>query len=152
MSVIDEWESDRPDPPPPAVPPPAAATDPPPLKFPTPQAFVAWWATVYRRDVVDDRDLRWCPDWWRHEEASILLVDLWRTFEQLRHDKAGGMSTLWRDHAGHIMRTLMDPKGPLKKCSADKGHNHYGEIAPLPVTDPPEGWWIPEDSTPPPPT
>jgi hypothetical protein len=155
MSGIDEWESERatvdaaPDPPPPAVPPPAAGPPaPPPLRFATPQEFVAWFAGVYRRDVVDVPDLRWCPDWWRHAEASILLVDLWRTYEAARHEKVGGMSVWFRDHANPHMRTLLDPLGPFRKCSVDNGHHHSGELEPLPVTMPDEGWWTDDDSGP----
>ncbi len=88
-------------------------------------------AQVYRRHV-EGRTRTWCPQWWRHAEALIRLEGLWRAWEQLRTDPAFGMSTWFRDHADPHMAVLLDPDGPFRRCSADRGHSP-DTTAPLPL-------------------
>ncbi|NNH73673.1 DUF4913 domain-containing protein [Nocardia uniformis] len=92
---------------------------------------------VYRR-VPDSAARRWCPEWWRHDEAVLRLAALWRAYEALRRDDTGlGLSNWWLQHADPHMRVLMSVDGPFELCKKghrdgdDDGNPHYG-IAPLP--------------------
>ncbi|MGF1660984.1 MAG: DUF4913 domain-containing protein [Kineosporiaceae bacterium] len=96
------------------------------------EEFVAEYLTqVYRRHV-EGRTRTWCPQWWRHAEAVIRLEGLWRAWEQLRTDPAFGMSTWYRDHADPHMAVLLDPDGPFRRCSPDRGHSP-DTTGPLPM-------------------
>ncbi|AYF75297.1 DUF4913 domain-containing protein [Nocardia yunnanensis] len=92
---------------------------------------------IYRR-VPDSSTRRWCPEWWRHDEAVLRLFALWRAYEALRRDDNGlGLSNWWLQHADPHMRVLMSVDGPFELCKKghkdgdDDGNPHYG-IAPLP--------------------
>lgn len=101
------------------------------LRFPDAAAFVeGYLAHAYARDV-SGRAAAWCPQWWRHDEAVGRLEALWRAWEALRHDPALGLSTWYRDHADHHMAVLLDPDGPFRGCSPDRGHRPR-EVPPLP--------------------
>ncbi len=140
MSALGEWDDD------PAGQQPAddaegapGLTDEqgPQLYFPTVDAFVEdHLVHLYRRDVTTGRHRTWCPQWWRHAEAIARLEALWRAWEHLRLDPALGMSIWFRDHADHHMTVLLDPDGPFKGCSLDKGHSQ--RLHPLSVRQPPE--------------
>ncbi len=113
----------------------------PQLFYPTLDAFVAkLLAPTYRR-VVDGRHRTWCPQWWRHAEAIARLEAMWRSWEHLRQDPATGVSVWFRDHADPHMAVLLDPDGPFKHCSPEKGHLPRAE--PLPLVDPPPGLFSP---------
>lgn len=86
-------------------------------------------APMYRRQLGHGRT--WCPDWFKHPEATARLEAMWRAWEHLRLDPATGMSVWFRDHADHHMGVLLDPDGPLKGCSPDSGHSPR-PLAPLP--------------------
>lgn len=101
-------------------------------------------APMYRR-ALDGTQRAWCPEWWRHAEAISRLEALWRAWEHLRLDPATGMSVWFRDHADHHMAVLLDPDGPFKRCSPDKGHSTR-ELDPLPLVEPPPGLFDPQDS------
>ncbi|MBJ7287569.1 MAG: DUF4913 domain-containing protein [Williamsia sp.] len=97
-------------------------------------------AYSYRREVTEGIDRRWCPEWWRHEEANSRLEALWRAWEHLRLDPATGMSVWWRDHADHHMEKLFDPEGPFKACSVREGHavpDSISFVPALPMADEP---------------
>jgi hypothetical protein len=117
------------------------AENPPTTVFGSTEEFVrVRLAPGYRRDVVDNREIRWCPQWWRHEEAISRLEALWRTWEHFRRDPTTGMSVWWRDHADHHMSVLMSSDGPFSKCSAAHGHHTADNaIAPLPTDPAPAG-------------
>ncbi len=120
---------------------PPADTAPPQLFHPTLDAFVReLLAPTYRR-VVDGRNRTWCPQWWRHAEAIARLEAMWRSWEHLRQDPATGVSVWFRDHADPHMAVLLDPDGPFKPCSPEKGHVPRAE--PLPLADPPPGLFAP---------
>lgn len=105
------------------------------LYYPSLDRFVAeQLAPMYRRQV-DGRSRTWCPQWWRDAEAIARLEALWRSWEHLRLDPATGISVWFRDHADHHMTVLLDPDGPLKGCTPDKGHG--ARLSALPLTDPP---------------
>lgn len=92
---------------------------------------------MYRRQVSDQHDTVWCPEWWKHPEALSRLDALWRAWEYLRLDAATGMSVWWLDHADKHMAKLFDPQGPFKYCSARNGHKDM--LVPLPMNVPPNG-------------
>lgn len=117
----------------------------PTLNFPTLPDFVRHLGTWYRREVFDSYELTWCPDWWRHPEAVVRLEAMWRSLESLRQDGATGISVWLRDHADVHMAQLLSPAGPFRGCTAKDGHAKE-PLAPLPVTDPPAGWWARADS------
>jgi hypothetical protein len=92
---------------------------------------------MYARQVSDQHDTVWCPEWWRHPEAVSRLTALWRAYEFLRQDPATGMSNWWLNHADKHMVKLFDPQGPFKYCSARNGHKEM--LAKLPINKAPEG-------------
>ena len=111
--------------------------EPPALYFPNVEVFVReLLAPTYRRSL-DGRHRTWCPQWWRHAEAITRLEALWRAWEHLRLNPALGISTWLRDHADPHMATLLDPDGPFKGCSPDKGHGV--RLDPLPCDTAPSG-------------
>ena len=113
----------------------------PQLYYPSLDVFVRdQLAPTYRRHL-DGRNRTWCPQWWRHPEGIARLEALWRAWEHLRLDPATGMSVWLRDHADHHMAVLLDPDGPFKGCSPDKGHG--ARLDPLPVHEPPAGLFDP---------
>lgn len=140
---VDDWADQRDPRPEPADDEPTDA--PPPLRFATLPAFVAHFATWYRREVFDSYERTWCPQWWRHPEAVVRLEATWRAFEALRGDPATGISVWLRDHADVHMAQLLVPSGPFRGCTARDGHG-TDPLPPLPLTDPPAGWWIEADS------
>ncbi|MFC3688915.1 DUF4913 domain-containing protein [Aquipuribacter hungaricus] len=109
----------------------------PPLYFPNVEVFVReLLAPTYRRSI-DGRHRTWCPQWWRHAEGITRLEALWRAWEHLRLDPALGISIWLRDHADPHMAALLNPDGPFKGCSPDRGHG--ARLDPLPCDDVPAG-------------
>jgi len=91
--------------------------------------------TLYRREVTEGQARHWCPQWWRHGEATARLEALWRAWEHLRLDGATGMSVWWKDHADHHMEKLFAPDGTFKNCTVRGGHK--AALQALPLTAPP---------------
>lgn len=120
-----------------------AAEAPPELHFRTLPAFVEHFCSWYRREVWTGYERVWCPDYWRHEEASIRLELMWRGLEKARQDPVEVSSWL-RDNADVHMAVLLSPGGPFAKCSAEQ-HADI-PLGPLPVSSPPDGWWTEADS------
>lgn len=109
----------------------------PALYYPAVDVWVAeFLAPTYRRHI-DGRNRHWCPHWWRHPEAVTRLEALWRAWEHLRLDPATGMSVWFRDHADPHLAVLLDPDGPFKYCTPDRGHTN--RLEPLPLEQPPPG-------------
>ncbi len=144
MSALGEWEQDEPA----AAPAVDAAVTGPgqdaQLYYPSVDVFVReLLAPTYRRHLDGGRNRTWCPRWWAHAEAILRLEALWRAWELLRLDPATGMSVWLRDHADHHMAVLLDPDGPFKGCTPDKGHSP--RLDALPVEDPPVSLFTPDD-------
>ncbi len=109
----------------------------PPLYFPDVEVFVReLLAPTYRRSI-DGRHRTWCPQWWRHAEGITRLEALWRAWEHLRLDPALGISIWLRDHADPHMAVLLNPDGPFKGCSPERGHG--ARLEALPCVDAPAG-------------
>ncbi|MFW0873008.1 DUF4913 domain-containing protein [Rhodococcoides corynebacterioides] len=89
-----------------------------------------WLFTVYRREVTDSSDRRWCSQWRRHGEAVARLDAMWHVFEALRTEPALGASVLWKDHLDVHMEQLMSRTGPFEHCSVRDGHTD--RLKPLP--------------------
>ncbi|WP_230594175.1 DUF4913 domain-containing protein [Rhodococcoides fascians] len=107
------------------TPPPAAEKKSKPAEtyFRTLDEFVdEWLFTVYRREVTDTNDRRWCSQWRRHSEAVARIDAMWHVFEVLRTDPGLGASVLWKDHLDVHMEHLMSPTGPFEHCSVREGH------------------------------
>lgn len=92
---------------------------------------------LYRR-----RTSAWCPEWWKHPEATVRLQALWLSWEQLRTDPALGLSVWLRDHFDHHMTILVSGDGPLKGCKPS-GHKPSGDYE-LKTTTPPAGLFLDE--------
>lgn len=86
---------------------------------------------LYRRKATT-----WCPQWWKHTEATVRLQALWLSWEQLRQDPALGLSVWLRDHLDHHMPILLANDGPLKGC---KPAEHRSERELLTFDPPPAG-------------
>lgn len=111
--------------------PPEKTTPPPETYFRSVDDFVDQWLfTVYRREVTDTSERRWCRHWRRHSEAAARIDAMWRVFETLRTDPALGASVLWKDHLDVHMEHLMSPTGPFEHCSVRDGHTD--RLGPLP--------------------
>ncbi len=106
--------------------------------YPDVESWVTGWlAPITRRKIT--RDMTWCPEWWRHGEAIVRLIALWRAWEQLRTDSTTGMSIFMRDHFDPHMAVLLNrSNSPFVYCSPA---GHQEEADPLPVQPAPEGWW-----------
>lgn len=89
---------------------------------------------VYRRDVVNDPSIAWCPEWWKHAEAVARLEILWRAWEHYRLEPRTGLSVWFLDHADPQMGRLFASDGPFRFCSAKVGHRDM--LAPLPLVSP----------------
>ena len=70
---------------------------------------------TYVRSVTG-KTAKWCIEWYFHPEAVSRVEALWRAWEHLRLDGATGIRVWFKDHVGHHMSMLLDPRGPLYKC------------------------------------
>jgi Domain of unknown function (DUF4913) len=91
-------------------------------------------APLYQRSF-EGRTRVWCPQWWRHPEAVARLAAVWQAWEHLRRDPTVGLSVWLRDHADYHVGVLLDPDGPFKGCSPDRGHQD--RLASLATDEPP---------------
>ncbi|MFF3223422.1 DUF4913 domain-containing protein [Nocardia suismassiliense] len=92
---------------------------------------------VYRRQVNENSDIVWCPEWWQHAEAIARLDALWRAWENYRLDARTGLSMWFLDHADLHMRRLFDRGGPFRHCGSESGHQDM--LGPLPLVSPVRG-------------
>lgn len=116
---------------------PASADEPVTSLYPSSaEWFTAWLTPNYIRQV-ETGALRWCPQWWKHGEATSRIEALWRAWELARRDAGSEMSLWWLLHADPHMAALLDAEGCFSRCSATKGHFHREALPALP-TDP--GW------------
>jgi Domain of unknown function (DUF4913) len=72
--------------------------------------------------------LTWCPEWYKHTEATMRLTALWEEWERARDE--GTTSHWWLDHCDPHMAVLMSrDNGPFMSCT-EKEHRPLG---PLPL-------------------
>lgn len=101
--------------------------------YPTVQDWVeGHFAKVYVRNL-ETPGVKWCSQWWAHEEVATRLVYLWEVWE-LTRDKQG--SAAWWNALDHHLPILLSNDGPLARCSNGRHH----PLRPLPVEPPPVGW------------
>lgn len=113
-----------------------AEEDPPQLHFPTLDRFVEdYLVQIYRRDL-EEKNLRWCSEWWQHGEAIARLEALWRSWELLRLDPGEGGSNWWLGHCDPHMAKLLSENGTFRHCRTGHAANRS---KPLPATPPPGG-------------
>ncbi|MFE3060381.1 DUF4913 domain-containing protein [Nocardia sp. NPDC059239] len=114
--------------------------EPPQKEYRSVKAFVEnYVAQIYRREVSkpgSEKTLRWCPEWWRHGEATGRFKAMWRAFEALRQGETVEPSKWWLDHFDQHMDRLFDLQGPFKYCSVADGHSD--KLVKLPCTPAPE--------------
>lgn len=85
-------------------------------------------------NLVDRRDVYWCPRWFEHPEAVLRFTALWMTYEHLRvSEPATGLDTWLRVHADHHLPRLLSERGPFGSCQS--GHRRTPPLpcAPFPV-------------------
>ncbi len=86
---------------------------------------------------VDGHTRTWCLHWWEHPEAVLRLESLWRAWEVCRQDSGVGMSSWLRDHSDYHLPLLLEPDGPFRGCSPERGHRP--RAAGVDWLDPPAG-------------
>ena len=78
------------------------------------------WVEDFLRPLYE-RDLRklsktWCPKWWLHPEAYMILDAMWRAWEYYRHIPGTGLGVWISDYWLKFLPVLTEPDGPLHGC------------------------------------
>lgn len=76
-----------------------------------------WFTRIFARNALTGA--RWCPQWWDHGEALVVLTALWRTWETLRRDRSTGIGKWLTTFAYPLIRELMDAGGTFGQCGSD---------------------------------
>jgi homoserine trans-succinylase len=69
--------------------------------------FADLLAQSYVREVNEGAAYTRCPEWYKHPEAIIRMVAIWRAWEHLRLEPALGVSTWWLNQADPHTGVLM---------------------------------------------
>ena len=94
------------------------------------------YAVVFVRKISQNR--RWCSQWWAHAEAIVRLTALWRTWEAARASEEDSALADWlRTYFDALNPVLLADDGPFASCTVDR----HSEQRPLPLTEPPAGFW-----------
>jgi hypothetical protein len=107
----------------------------------TPSVYVDLqsWVHEMLAQVVRRRlggHLTWCPEWYRHAEATMRLTAMWDEWE--RAVEEGTMSNWWLCHCDPHMAVLMSrDNGPFMACT-EKEHRPLGPL-PVAARNPPLG-------------
>jgi hypothetical protein len=109
------------------------------LQYETLDQFVAFLAEVYARQVADQHDTVWCPQWYRHPEAYLRFQAMYLSYEKLSRDPTTGLSVWWIQHADRHMAQLFNPRGPFKYCGVRNGHKSLVPELPVVGDDPRQG-------------
>jgi hypothetical protein len=99
-------------------------------------------------------DIQWCPEWWRHQEASTVINELWRSYEAHRPPDDPTEPTNERAEwlvmfAYPLMQHLFALNGTFRGCignidSGDFGHRNPQASQPLPHIIDPTGNYQPD--------
>jgi hypothetical protein len=107
--------------------------------YPDVVAFVEeFFAPAFARPLGGE--FRWCPRWWDHIEAALLLEACWRTFEHLRLNPQTGISDWLTHHLYPHLHRLMAPSGPFARCNPDRHGQPHMPDQTLRTIPPPPGW------------
>lgn len=99
--------------------------------FPDLSSFVRHVVVAAMLPRVDGRTRTWCPRWWEHPGVVMRLEALWRSWELSRAMQDDFAMSCWiRDHADYHVERLLDPDGPFRGCSPDRGHQPRGGTVP----------------------
>lgn len=124
-----------------ALPPPGPGpVFPDPGHLPDPE-FIAvedwveeYFIPVFRRPLGGE--FRWCARWWAHEEAVLILICLWHSWEVFRLEPGTGMMTWLRDCLQPELPVLMGRMGPFCQCT----EREHMALNPARIIAPPPGW------------
>lgn len=116
------------------------AVDEPQLFYPDLAAWVNdWVAPVFLRK--DNQAMRWCPQWWKHTEAVVVLMALWEGWELQRVEKPGALAEYLVSRFYPLMHELTSGTGPFQLCDPTRGHaelTRLQEAGVLPTLPAPE--------------
>ena len=123
--------------PPASAPPPAAQPATVAFRWPTLAEFAEHViAPLYAQHLTDNGT--WCASWWDHDDARVRLEAVWRAWEALRLEPTTGIARWLRGVADPQMDRLRDrDRGPFRAC----GKGKHLAAPPLPVEQPPAGFW-----------
>lgn len=91
-------------------------------------------AQVVTREV-DNREICWCSEWWKHPEALQRLEALWHSWENTRASKSSSMLDWWRDFDYHFAQ-LTSSAGVFKMCRDGKHSSRMNADHQLKVGNP----------------
>jgi hypothetical protein len=74
-----------------------------------------WFVNAYARSSAGWG--HWCPEWWRHPEATERLTALWHSWEAAQKNTATGMAHWYVMYADPIFGQLTDSRGTFASCS-----------------------------------
>lgn len=131
----------RPPAPAPAGPATTAGGDEPQAEVTPAYATLADFVSDYLIHVVERKlatqanpgALRWCEQWWAHQEAVARLYALWRAWETLRLDPGTGQSVWWRDHLDPHLAQLTSETGTFHRCAPADNRDPAKHTLPPPI-------------------
>ncbi|ONH26866.1 hypothetical protein CcI156_09290 [Frankia sp. CcI156] len=107
--------------------------------YPDVVAFVEqFFAPAFARPLGGE--FRWCPHWWDHTEAGLILEACWRTFEHFRLNPQTGISDWLTHHLYPHLHRLMSPTGPFARCNPDRATHPHEPDQSLRTVPPSAGW------------
>jgi hypothetical protein len=90
--------------------------------------FKGWFHPMIERQV--SAGLVWCPQWWRHHEATAILDALWTSWEGARVSGDPDAMLLWWERAIGLLQHLTSPDhGPFAACSSRQHQIEDGDLA-----------------------
>ncbi len=105
--------------------------------YPSLQAWVdQWFRPMFARHLGGQ--VRWCQQWWAHEEAILRLDNLWFSWEFSRSKPGVGLADWLHNHLDPQLQVLLGAHGPFGACE----RGEHNPPAPLPGSEPPSGWWL----------
>lgn len=95
--------------------------DEPELFYPNLQTWVDdWVSAVFLRK--DSQTVKWCPQWWAHAEAVVVLTALWEAWELQRVGDPGARAAFLVERFYPLMDRLTSANGTFQLCSPQTGH------------------------------
>jgi hypothetical protein len=119
-----------------------APTPPPEL------AVLHAWVAVHIAPLVrrisattEGAGIRWCRQWWEHDDALTRFQALYLAFDELSQDEsATWLSVYLRDHLDPHLATLTSPYGPFYTCHPDRHSDAFHPLGQNPLTQPAPDW------------